>query len=56
MKNNNLGLDIKLNAGDTKKLLFNHSYWEKNADKFKNSHTVSWGDINIIKLEIKNTK
>lgn len=54
MKNNNLGLDIKLNAGDTKKLLFNHSYWEKNADKFKNSHTVSWGDINIIKLEIKN--
>ena len=47
-----LALEYKLTDKDLKKSTFNHSYWEKNAQKFQTSHAVSWGDINIINLEI----
>lgn len=49
-----LGLAKDLKKNDLKKMEFNHSYWEKNAQKNKLSHSVSWGDINVINLEIKN--
>ena len=45
-----LALEYKLTDKDLKKSTFNHSYWEKNAQKFQTSHAVSWGDINIINL------
>jgi ubiquinone/menaquinone biosynthesis C-methylase UbiE len=47
-----LALEFPLSATDLKKSTFNHSYWEKNADKFHTSHSVSWQDINMINLEI----
>lgn len=28
-------------------------YWESNAEEFGDSHEVSWGDINMINLEIE---
>lgn len=49
-----LALKLKLTPTEIKKMLYNHAYWEKNADHFKSSHTVSWGDINLMNLEIKN--
>ncbi len=51
---NSLALKLHLSKAESKKLQYNHKHWEKNADKFKNDHTVSWGDINLINLEIKN--
>ena len=53
MKNNDLGLENTANL-DMEKISFNHSYWESNAEKFKTDHTVSWGDINMINLEVRN--
>jgi ubiquinone/menaquinone biosynthesis C-methylase UbiE len=52
--NKNLALQLNLTEEEIKKLEFNHSYWEKNAQKYKEDHTVSWGDINIITMEINN--
>ncbi len=49
-----LGLAKDLKKDDLKKMEFNHSYWEKSAQKNKYSHSASWGDINVINLEIKN--
>lgn len=49
-----LALNKKLDRDTLKKIEFNHSYWEKNAKKYKEDHTVSWGDRYIIELEIKN--
>ena len=49
-----LGLNQNIDKTEVKKLEFNHKYWEKNAEKFKTDHSVSWGDINMINLEIKN--
>lgn len=31
-----------------------HEYWDKNADAFRDEHTASWGDLNLIGLEAKN--
>jgi ubiquinone/menaquinone biosynthesis C-methylase UbiE len=50
----NLGLQVKLNKKDLEKMAFNHKYWEGNADKYHAGHTVSWGDVNIMMMEIKN--
>lgn len=30
-----------------------YKHWEKNAIKFRNSYEVSWGDMNMINLEIE---
>ena len=51
---NNLALNLKLTNEEIKELHFNHNYWEQNAKRYKNDHTVSWGDINIINMEINN--
>lgn len=50
--NKNLALQINISKEEEKKLEFNHQYWEGNAKKYKDDHTVSWGDINIINMEI----
>lgn len=49
-----LGLAKDLKKDDLEKMKFNHSYWEKSAQKNKYLHSASWGDINVINLEIKN--
>jgi ubiquinone/menaquinone biosynthesis C-methylase UbiE len=54
MGQNQLALKMTLKQKDLKRLKFNHAYWEKNAAKYKTSHSVSWGDANMIQLEIKN--
>ncbi len=51
---NTLALNLHLSKEDLKKLQFNHKHWEENAGKYKNDHTVSWGDVNLINMEIKN--
>lgn len=57
MKDKNLlGLTHELSKTDLEKMRFNHSYWEKNATMFNQDHKVSWGDINIINMEIKNIR
>lgn len=32
----------------------NQSHWDNNAKKFTTSHEVSWGDINLVNMEINN--
>lgn len=54
MGQNQLALKMTLKQKDLQRSKFNHSYWEKNAAKYKTSHSVSWGDANMIQLEIKN--
>ena len=49
-----LGLGKNIKDFELDKIKFNHSVWEKNAKKFKTDHSVSWGDINMINLEIGN--
>ncbi len=49
-----LALKGKVGKKILKKIEFNHQYWEENAKKYKNDHTVSWGDRYIIDLEIEN--
>lgn len=53
---NSFGLTSKISKRDLKKILFNHSFWERNVRKFKNKFEVSWGDINIINMEIANIR
>ncbi|HLF18606.1 MAG TPA: class I SAM-dependent methyltransferase [Candidatus Omnitrophota bacterium] len=51
---NPLSLNVTLNDEELRKMRMNHSFWESNAEKFKASNEVSWGDINMMKLEIDN--
>ncbi len=50
----NLALKSKFTPADIEKMEHNLSHWEANAKKFKSAHSVSWGDINIINMEIEN--
>lgn len=54
MGKNQLALKMSLKPKDLQRSKFNHAYWEKNATQYKTSHSVSWGDANMIQLEIKN--
>lgn len=47
-------LKVALNSADLKRMENNHTYWESNSDKFESSHEVSWGDKNMMFLEIEN--
>lgn len=49
-----LALKKSISPSESKKMLFNHSFWESKAQKYKTTHDVTWGDINMLNLEIKN--
>lgn len=51
---NKLALTLKLSQEEIKKIEFNHKYWQKNAAKYQTNHSVSWGDKNIVHMEIDN--
>lgn len=49
-----LALESNFKKSDLEKLSLNYAFWESSAKKFKTSHEASWGDINMINLEISN--
>lgn len=54
MNRTKLALKKSISSSENKKMLFNHSFWESKAQKYKTTHDVTWGDINMLNLEIKN--
>lgn len=50
--NQDLALNTNVSPEEAEKIASNHQYWESNASRFDISHEVSWGDINMMQLEI----
>lgn len=46
-------IKTKLNEDEHARMRENFSYWEDNARKFGTSNEVSWGDLNMMRLEIR---
>ena len=44
----------KLTKKELEFMRANKLHWNNNADQFNDSHEVSWGDINLINMEINN--